>query len=139
MLFEQNPRIRFVGPLMPDAVIEWMAGCSVFVLPSRSEGMPRVLIEAMAAGKPIIASSVSGIPFYIEHGRTGLLFPKEDPGALAEQMRTLLGNEELAARLAANGAAAVEARLSERCYVEAVRSMVDRILAARDRGTQAPL
>lgn len=57
--------------------------CSLLVLPSRTEAMGRVLIEATAAGKPVVAAAVGGIPHYIEHGVNGLLFPAEDSAGLA--------------------------------------------------------
>jgi glycosyltransferase involved in cell wall biosynthesis len=124
------PRVRFVGPLMPDDVIEWVTGCSLMVLASRSEAMGRTLIEAMAAAKPVIAPRVGGIPHYIKHGETGLLFTKEDLNALTEAMRSVMADSGLAARLGRNASDLVRTRLSECCYVEAMHTMITHIRSA---------
>ena len=71
----------------------------VFVLPSRNEGMGRVVVEAMAAGKPVVASRVGGIPDLIEHGVNGYLFPSEDSGALAKAINKLISDKDLAKRM----------------------------------------
>jgi glycosyltransferase involved in cell wall biosynthesis len=67
----------------------------VFVLPSRYEGFPLVIIEAMLAGVPVVATDVGSIRESIEDGVTGLLVPAEDPAALANAIRRLLENEQL--------------------------------------------
>lgn len=67
-----------------------MAGMDLFVLPSLNEGMGRVLVMAMALGKPIVATAVGGVPELLAEGRAGLLVPPADPGALAEAIATLL-------------------------------------------------
>lgn len=127
-LYEGNSRVRFLGPVMPDEVIRLMGECYVFVLPSRSEGMPRVLIEAMAAGKPIIASKVGGVPYYIRHREIGLLFESEDVDALAKLMDEVLGNETYARSLGDSAQRHVKERLSDRCYGDTFRKIVTRAL-----------
>ncbi len=123
-LFERNARIEFVGPVMPDKVMGLLADCYVLVLPSRSEGMPRVLIEAMASGRPIIASNVGGIPHYIRHGETGILFEREDVEALKKALRDVLGDEDYATRLGRNGRRYVLDDLSDSRHVEAMRRVL---------------
>lgn len=123
-LFAGRPRIEFVGPVMPDKVLELVADCEAVVLPSRSEGMPRVLIEAMAAGQPIIASNVGGIPYYIRHGETGLLFEREDVEGLKKALRDVLGDESYATRLGQNGRRYVLSELSARRHVEAMTRLL---------------
>lgn len=79
-----------------------LAGAWCLVLASRAgEGMPLVVLEAMAAGKPVIGADVSGVPEVVEHERTGLLFAAGDAGALAQALTRLLDEPALAARLAA--------------------------------------
>ncbi len=77
----------------------------LLVLPSRNEGMGRVLVEAMACGVPIVAAAACGIPDLVDHGRTGLLVPPGDVEALAAGIRRVLGDRALAERLAAAGLA----------------------------------
>lgn len=81
----------------------YLSAFDVFVLPSRSEGLPYVLLEAGKAGVPVIATQVGGIPEIIEDGMTGLLVPYGDRSALTEALESLGRNEalrnELGARL----------------------------------------
>ena len=66
---------------------DYLLAADVVVLPSRSECLPNVALEAMALGKPVVATSVGGVPEVIEDGRSGLLVPSEDEAALAERLR----------------------------------------------------
>lgn len=75
--------------------------CDVFVLPSFSEARPRVVIEAMCLGRPVVASAVGGIPELVGHDRTGLLVPAGDADALAAALDQLAGSANLRARLGA--------------------------------------
>lgn len=84
-------KVKFLG--WRDDIPEIMHILDVFVLPSLNEGMGRVLIEAMAAGKPIIASNVGGIPDLVIQGQNGLLVPAKDIKALAEGIEYLLENQ----------------------------------------------
>ena len=79
-----------------------MKAADIFVLPSIFEGMPNVVMEAMALGKPIVASSVDGTKELIKHKKTGWLVPPRDPNALAEAITILLKNPELKSKLANN-------------------------------------
>jgi len=83
-----------------DDVVERLAEFDFFVLPSRSEGQPFALLEAMAAGIPVVASAVSGIPEALDHGSCGTLVPPDDPQSLATAMELLAGDPLNAGRLA---------------------------------------
>ena len=85
-----------------------IASADVFVQPSLSEGMPNAVLEAMAASRPVVASSVGGIPELIVDGESGILVPPADPRALAAAVARLLVDRALAVCLAT--AAAKRAR-----------------------------
>jgi glycosyltransferase involved in cell wall biosynthesis len=81
-------RITFAG--FREDVPSLIAGMDVFVLPSLNEGLGRVLIMAMALGKPIVATRVGGVPELLDEGEAGLLVPPGDPAALADAISSLL-------------------------------------------------
>lgn len=81
----------------------FLADSGLFVLSSRSEGLGLVIIEAMAAGRPVVATRVGGVPEVVVDGETGLLVPPEDPQALAEAIRRVVRDPALARRLGAAG------------------------------------
>jgi glycosyltransferase involved in cell wall biosynthesis len=107
-----------------------MAGCSAFVLPSRIEGMARVLLEAMGAGKPVISSAVGGMPYYIQHETTGLLFESENDEELATHLARLLGDPEFAQAMARRGKEYATTTLSEDQYAIRFRAMIERLLTS---------
>lgn len=81
---------------------QYLSGFDIFVLPSVKEGFPYTILEAMAAGLPIVATQVGGIPEAITHQKEGLLVPAQNPEALAEAILKLLGDPNLAQTLARN-------------------------------------
>ena len=82
-------RVRFVGPRPHDQLPDWFREASVFVLPSRSEGLPTVLLEALATGTPFVASRVGGIPELGHLGQCRLVRP-DDPAKLAKAISLTL-------------------------------------------------
>jgi glycosyltransferase involved in cell wall biosynthesis len=96
--------------LSPAEAAELLAGADVFVLPSRSEGQPMAVLEAMANGLCVVASDVGGIPELIDDGRSGLLVPPDDVEALVAALRRVLADAALRAQL---GAAARERVLAD--------------------------
>lgn len=125
-----NPRIELCDPVDYERVIPLMARCSVYVLASRTDSSPRVLREAMAAGKPIIASDIDGVPMLIRNGYNGLLFRKEDTDDLAEKIRLILHNQSLACELARNGLEYVQKHLSEGVYIRDYRRTIESLLSS---------
>ena len=94
-------RVRFLG-WRPD--VDELMGCfDIFVLPSLNEGMGRVLVEAMAAGVPIVASRIGGIPDLVKDGKNGVLVRPADATALEKIISDLLADEEKRNRMAEAG------------------------------------
>jgi glycosyltransferase involved in cell wall biosynthesis len=94
-------QVQFVGRQSRSEVAEAMRRCSVFVLPSRNEGLGCVYLEAMASGKPVIACHGQGIAEVIEQGKNGWLVPAEGLEELVEGLSALLGSPELRASIGA--------------------------------------
>jgi teichuronic acid biosynthesis glycosyltransferase TuaC len=92
-------QVLFLGRRSRSEVAEAMRDCTVFVLPSRYEGLGCVYLEAMASGKPAIACSGQGIEEIIHHGSNGWLIPIDGLDELVEGLQVLLGNAELRARI----------------------------------------
>ena len=100
-----NDCVRFLG-LRVD-VPEVLATCDLFTLPSIQEGFPMVILEALAAGKAVIASEVGAIPDVIRQGNTGMLVPPGDADALAHALCLLIEDEGLRQRLGQSGCQSV--------------------------------
>ena len=92
-----NEEVKFLG--VRKDIGKLMESSSIFVLPSRWEGLPMVILEAMSKGMSIIATKVGGIPEVIKNGKEGILISPEDPKALAQTINDLLENEELREKL----------------------------------------
>ncbi len=92
--------------------VSFLRGFDLFVLPSRSEGTPRCLMEAMAAGLPVIASDIPGCRYLIVHWQTGLLFPVVEAKALSGLIEWVAFNRTFANRLALAGRELVARRFS---------------------------
>lgn len=86
---------QFVGSLARPDLVKLLDDSSFLVLPSRSEGLPRVIFESFARGRPVVATPVGDIPIAIKDGVTGILVPVEDPTALAVAMIKLLSDGDL--------------------------------------------
>jgi glycosyltransferase involved in cell wall biosynthesis len=118
--------VHFTG--WRDDVPDLLALCDVFVLPSLSEHFGRVLIEAMAMARAVVATDAGGVPEIVVHGETGLLVPPAQPKALAEAVLALLENPARAARLGAAGRRRSEERFSLPRHVEAVEALYHEII-----------
>jgi glycosyltransferase involved in cell wall biosynthesis len=116
--------VSFVSYLTQSDLACEMHAARVVVLPSRSEGLGRVLIEAMATGTPVVGSSVGGIPDLITHGYNGYLFPLEDPSGLALELEKVLASEKHALELGANGRRVAHTFFSEDLFREGYRNLI---------------
>jgi glycosyltransferase involved in cell wall biosynthesis len=114
-----------------DDVEACLAGMDLFVLPSLNEGMGRALVEAMAAGLPVIASRVGGIPAVISHEQTGLLVPPGNADALADAIRRLLDRPDWARQLGLAAGRSVDSRYGSRSMVRVIESIFAEALSAR--------
>ena len=112
---------------------ELLAGCDLFVLPSLFEGLPLSILEAMAAGKAVVATAIGGNDEAVVDGVTGLLVPPADPQALADALRTLLREPERRRRLGEAGRRRAEAEFSATAMVRRVAAVYDEVLAASGR------
>jgi len=119
------PQIEVLKARPNPETLRIISGATILVLPSRCEGMGRVLIEGMAAGVPLIGSDVGGIPFMIRDGENGLVFPGGDSRALEARLRELLSNSDERRRMGENGYARAHSELSETVYVERFTRMVN--------------
>jgi glycosyltransferase involved in cell wall biosynthesis len=118
-------KVTFTGELSQPLLQEYMQECSMLVLPSLSEGLPRVLLEAMACGKPVIGAAVGGIPGLIEDGVNGFLVPPDDVQSLAECIKKLLADERLARSLGERGRDFVARTFSTERYVAGYAEIVE--------------
>ncbi|HEV8132068.1 MAG TPA: glycosyltransferase family 4 protein [Acidobacteriota bacterium] len=110
------------------------AAIDVAVLPSLFEGMGRVVLEAMAAGKPVVASNVGGIPDLVKHGDNGLLVQPGSSHALKIALVEILSKPELRQHLAAGGRAGMRPEFSARHMVEQIHRFYDEIRKLKRHG-----
>jgi glycosyltransferase involved in cell wall biosynthesis len=120
-------RVVFAG--RRNDVGDVLAELDVFALPSWTEGLPLVVLEAMARKRPVVATPVGGTPEVVVDGETGLLVPPRDPGALAGALRRLLDDAELRRRLGEAGYARVRERFSAEAMTKRVLELYDEVLA----------
>lgn len=109
-----------------------LALAEIFALVSSSEGVPLALLEAMAAGRPIVATAVAGIVDVIEHGRSGLLVPFAEHRALADALGVLLEDQTLAQQLGANAQREARSRYDIDGTVRAMATLYSAAMAPQD-------
>lgn len=116
-------------PGWAEDVPAWVADLDVVALSSRNEGTPVALIEALAAGRPVVATAVGGVPFVVRDGVDGWLVPPGDPAALAEVLEACLADPAEAARRAATGRAEVLERFPAERLVADMRTLYREVTA----------
>lgn len=121
-------RIHLVG--YRDDARRWLSTMDVFTLPSLSEGLPLSLLEAMAAGIPVVVTDVGGMPEVIDDGQTGLIVPKGDVEALASKVLFLLQNPSVAVKMGAAGRSCARERFCLERMVAEYRGLYSKALAS---------
>ena len=125
--------INFLGTIAYGGIPFYLMKADVFARPSRSEGMGNSFVEALAAGVPIIGTSVGGIPDIINEGRTGLFCKVDDAHDLAQKILLLLDNNDLASRIGENGRRLVEEKFSWSAIAQSYNNIFEHLLNARKR------
>jgi D-inositol-3-phosphate glycosyltransferase len=109
---ERNVDVEFAGPQPHDEIGNWFQAADVVVVPSLNEPFGLVIIEALAAGTPVIASNVDDIPTIVRDRENGLLVPANDPTALANAIETIANDRELLQAMQENARPSVWPRFS---------------------------
>jgi glycosyltransferase involved in cell wall biosynthesis len=125
-----NSAIEFNKGVPYSEIISQFEKCLFFVLASRTEGLPRAIIDAMASGKAVVASRVGGIPELIEDGLNGYLFDSENHLMLAEKMKALLRDEPLRQQMGAAGFQVIQERYTPEHYVDNYHELISTVLGS---------
>ncbi len=124
--------VRFLG--LRFDIPRVMKALDLLVLPSVGEGCPNVLLEAMAAGVPVVATRVGGVPELVRHGETGFLVPPRDPQALAQGILYLLDHRDAAHAMAVRARAWVESERSIERSADLLAELYRHFLGRASRG-----
>ena len=133
-LAAESPQIEFLRARPNPETLEIIAGAAIMALPSRCEGGPRVLIEGMAAGLPLVGSDVGGIPSIVRDGENGFIVPVGDWQALSARLRDLLNDPDLRRRMGDYGYEIAHRELDEASYVRNFTRMIRTTLGVADGG-----
>jgi glycosyltransferase involved in cell wall biosynthesis len=109
----------------------------VLALPSHSEGSPNVLLEAMAAGLPVVATRVGGVPEIVAHEESALLVDARDPQAFAAAVGRVLTDGELARALAARAGALAATRFSPESYRHSLVEIYRELISSPEASAKA--
>ncbi|HEY3359698.1 MAG TPA: glycosyltransferase family 4 protein [Polyangia bacterium] len=120
-------RVRLLG--RRDDVPDLLRQLDVVVLPSLREGTPIALLEAMGAGRAVVASDVGGVKDVVEHGRTGLIVPPTDVPALADALAHLLDHRPARLEMGRAAAVAVRARFSDTIMAQSYLELYEHVAA----------
>jgi glycosyltransferase involved in cell wall biosynthesis len=115
--------VTMAGAVAEDEVTRFYERADAFCLPSSAEGVPIVLMEAMASRLPVVATAIAGVRELVRDGESGLVVPAGDDLALADALRRLIDDPELGARLGENGREAVAAEFSLQRSAERIEAL----------------
>jgi glycosyltransferase involved in cell wall biosynthesis len=124
-----NGRVHLVGRVPHADLRGWLSAGDVFVLPSYREGLPLAVLEAMACGRPVIATRVGGIPEAVEDGESGILVGMDDVEALAAAIALLVENDSARQSMGSKGRQIVEGKFTWERSARALREIYNKVLA----------
>ncbi len=136
--YDDQVRVTFCGRQTPVQVREWLIRSQLVAVPSitaangDAEGLPTVVMEALAMGIPVVGSKHAGIPEAVRHGETGLLSSEGDESGLAENLLQLLGDHSRRHGMGVMAAADMRDRFSQNRLVERLESLYDRLQSRFD-------
>jgi starch synthase len=135
----ETPRCLWINKfLREEQYVELYSNCSVFACPSVYEPFGIINLEAMACARPVVASAVGGIPEVVVPGKTGLLVPPADPGALAEALNRVLRDRALARQMGLAGRSRVEEHFSWTSIAARTRQLYEELLKEKGRLRRFP-
>lgn len=131
--------VIFSGMVERDEIPAYLAAADVVVVPSVRyegyvDGLPNVALEAMAAGKPLVATRIGGLPELVRPGETGLLVDEKDPDALADAIVTLAREPDLRARMGGSGRALIRDSMSWDSVAERFEAVYERVTRGQTPG-----
>jgi glycosyltransferase involved in cell wall biosynthesis len=124
-----SENIIFLG--WRDNVAKIISIYDIFVLPSLNEGMGRVLAEAMALGKPIVASNIGGVPDLVIHGKNGFLVPPKNPKELAKYIQVLIEDKDTRAKMGLKGKE-MSLNFGAESMIEKIASLYEELLIQKN-------
>ena len=124
-----SEKVQFLG--YQNNILEILRSMDIFILPSLWEGMPNAILEAMAAGLPVVATNVGGTPEVVVDGETGFLVPPRDPEALANAIKLLIDDPELRKKFGQAGRERVERHFTIQETVRKTEELYLRLLAEK--------
>jgi glycosyltransferase involved in cell wall biosynthesis len=123
--------VHFLGWVSPQELIRYYFRSHLFVLPSYYEGLPMVMLEAMACGLPVVSTKVGGIPELIEEGENGILIDPGDKDALFKALTTLLTEPVLRDKMAEANIQKIKERYDIPIYVEKLKGLYQELLGEK--------
>lgn len=119
-----GPEVRFLGPQPYESMAELYRQADVFCLPSWWEAMPLSVLEAMASGLPVVATTVGEVPQVVDPGRSGYLVPPRDPAALADALERLLVDVDARQRMGTESRRIAAERFDARANADAMSRLL---------------
>ena len=131
-LNNMNNNVHLIGTRPHHEISKWLSASDIFALPTYNEGLPNVVLEAMACGLPVVATSVGGIPEIVEDGKSGILIKKKDPVSLAKAIESLLSDVKLAKIMGMKGREIAESKFSWQKNSETLIEIYNEVISAKD-------